>query len=378
HTQDSIWSFSLRNYFPPFPSLQDPSRDAECIYVLSQREMLVGWNGMLVNVNEPTAGMVLALIDTAHWWREVWSGGGFPTSFNIVSEHPPAARLYADLYGLRASTDSGRSWNQHPTAPGFRMLSFSALDRSNRYLYTVSTGGAGATGLISLDLTANRIDTLYRTTPGVQVNDLVVLGDTLVLAAGSSTAGVLLRSTNRGTTWSNVLDAAIDRLDTSASSVVMFAGGRGIVHKSTNSGSTWTIYNNSLPQSTVSQIVQDTNSDTLYIATRGAGVIKLFAPFTVDVPLSDPVEPASFRLEQNYPNPFNPRTTISFSILHSSFITLRVFDVLGREVATLVNEEMKPGSYQRVFDGSGLASGVYLYRLHTANSVQTKKLLLIR
>jgi hypothetical protein len=70
-----------------------------------------------------------------------------------------------------------------------------------------------------------------------------------------------------------------------------------------------------------------------------------------------------FGLAQNYPNPFNPTTKIEFQIPTQAFVQLKVFDLLGREVATLVNEELTPGSYDRVFDGSGLASGIYLIRL---------------
>jgi hypothetical protein len=88
--------------------------------------------------------------------------------------------------------------------------------------------------------------------------------------------------------------------------------------------------------------------------------------------------PAEFQLYQNYPNPFNPSTTIKFQIPQSSFVTLKIFDLLGREVATLVNEEMKPGSYERQFGGTWLASGVYLYRLQEGSFSQTKKLLLLR
>ncbi len=80
------------------------------------------------------------------------------------------------------------------------------------------------------------------------------------------------------------------------------------------------------------------------------------------------VEPSnSFVLLQNYPNPFNPTTNIEFRIGNFGFVSLKVYDLLGREVATLVNEELKPGSYRRVFGGSGLASGVYLYRLRAGS-----------
>ena len=86
----------------------------------------------------------------------------------------------------------------------------------------------------------------------------------------------------------------------------------------------------------------------------------------------------TFRLHQNYPNPFNPNTTIMFDISGQALVTLKVFDVLGREVSTLVNEEMKMGSYARVLHGDNLASGVYLYRLQAGTFTETKKLLLLR
>ena len=88
--------------------------------------------------------------------------------------------------------------------------------------------------------------------------------------------------------------------------------------------------------------------------------------------------PAIYSLSQNYPNPFNPSTTIGFMIHVSGFTTLKVYDVLGREVRTLVSEELKAGSYETTFDASGLASGVYLYRLQAGDFVQTKKLTLLR
>jgi hypothetical protein len=85
-----------------------------------------------------------------------------------------------------------------------------------------------------------------------------------------------------------------------------------------------------------------------------------------------------FALMQNYPNPFNPSTIIQFTIPHSQLTILQVFDVLGREVATLVNENLNAGSYETTFDASGLASGIYFYRLTSDAQSLTKKLTLIR
>ncbi|MBK7379161.1 MAG: T9SS type A sorting domain-containing protein [Ignavibacteriales bacterium] len=70
-----------------------------------------------------------------------------------------------------------------------------------------------------------------------------------------------------------------------------------------------------------------------------------------------------FKLSDNYPNPFNPTTTITFSIPEKSFVTLKVYDMLGREVAEFVNEELETGSFEKTFDANNLASGIYIYRI---------------
>lgn len=90
------------------------------------------------------------------------------------------------------------------------------------------------------------------------------------------------------------------------------------------------------------------------------------------------IPPTTFFLAQNYPNPFNPSTVINFQITFSSFVTLKVYDVLGREVATLVNERLGPGSYESTFNAGGLASGVYFYRLQAGTFVNVRKLLVLR
>ncbi|MDH4069273.1 MAG: T9SS type A sorting domain-containing protein [Ignavibacteria bacterium] len=88
--------------------------------------------------------------------------------------------------------------------------------------------------------------------------------------------------------------------------------------------------------------------------------------------------PEAFRLEQNYPNPFNPGSEIRFRIAQSGPVSLVLYDLLGNEVATLVNEPMTPGEYHRAFDGSQLSSGVYFYRLSSGTNVATRKMLLMK
>jgi hypothetical protein len=88
--------------------------------------------------------------------------------------------------------------------------------------------------------------------------------------------------------------------------------------------------------------------------------------------------PSTFQLSQNYPNPFNPSTNISFELPVSSLVSLKIFDLLGREVASVVNEKLEAGRYTKKLDASGLTSGVYFYRLQADGYVATRKLLLLR
>ena len=87
---------------------------------------------------------------------------------------------------------------------------------------------------------------------------------------------------------------------------------------------------------------------------------------------------AEFALEQNYPNPFNPTTKINYSIKEKGNVELKIFDLLGSEIATLVNEEKTPGNYEVFFDASNLSSGVYLYTIKAGSFVQTRKMLLMK
>jgi len=97
------------------------------------------------------------------------------------------------------------------------------------------------------------------------------------------------------------------------------------------------------------------------------------------------ISPSAFSLSQNYPNPFNPSTKIKFTIpfvtlsgVEGSSTTLKIYDVLGNEVATLINEEKPAGGYEVEFDATGITSGIYFYQLIAGSFVQSKKMLLMK
>lgn len=119
--------------------------------------------------------------------------------------------------------------------------------------------------------------------------------------------------------------------------------------------------------------------NTISKATYGPGyILQVNGVFSRLTSVNNVKAPVSFALDQNYPNPFNPSTVISYSIPKFGNVSLKVYDVIGREVATLVNGRETAGEHSVEFNGSGLASGVYFYRLVAGGYVQTRKLLLLK
>ncbi|HBQ59643.1 MAG TPA: hypothetical protein DD671_08470, partial [Balneolaceae bacterium] len=112
------------------------------------------------------------------------------------------------------------------------------------------------------------------------------------------------------------------------------------------------------------------------------GTLQLIARTSADLGLSVSNEldemPEKFALEQNYPNPFNPTTVIQYSVADVSNVQLQVFDVLGRRVATLVNEVQAPGAYTVNFNARNLSSGTYFYRIEAGDFSSIKKMMLIK
>ncbi|MBU0476267.1 MAG: T9SS type A sorting domain-containing protein [Bacteroidetes bacterium] len=119
-----------------------------------------------------------------------------------------------------------------------------------------------------------------------------------------------------------------------------------------------------------------TDNPATITATGKKDITAIFSPSTdVDDDLSIPVE---YSLNQNYPNPFNPSTTISFSLKQSGFTSLVVYDILGREIATLVNNQMNVGKYNIAFNASEISSGIYFYQIKSGDFSKTMKMMLLK
>lgn len=146
------------------------------------------------------------------------------------------------------------------------------------------------------------------------------------------------------------------------------------VFVSTDGGISWDSANNGLTDTSIYSLVVDTKGN-VYAGTNG-GVFK--GSVLTTVASSENTMPSSFSLSQNYPNPFNSTTHIRFTLADFRFVTVTVYDVVGKKVARVVNEKKSPGTYEVPFDGSNLASGLYFYRITAGEYTETKKMILIR
>ena len=145
---------------------------------------------------------------------------------------------------------------------------------------------------------------------------------------------------------------------------------------STNNGQNWTQRNEGMGYINIRNLL--IANGYIFAGSSITGLWRRLVSEIIGIkPISHEV-PAEYRLSQNYPNPFNPSTSIEFDLPKSSLVKLVVYNMLGREVATLVYEELKPGSYEYEWNGSSFASGVYFYRLITEDFSQTKSMVLLK
>jgi hypothetical protein len=147
-----------------------------------------------------------------------------------------------------------------------------------------------------------------------------------------------------------------------------------ILH-TTDGGANWQIQNPPSTSTLLGVNFVDVN-DGWAVGVDGT-VLTTSNPLTIEPPSLTP-SPSRFTLSQNYPNPFNPTTTIEYSIPERELVQLKVYNVLGQEVKTLVNSYEKPGTYKINFDASDLSTGIYYYRIEAGDYKQVRKMILIR
>jgi hypothetical protein len=216
-------------------------------------------------------------------------------------------------------------------------------------------------------------------------HSLAVEGNTLF--AGTDT-GRIYKTTNLGSNWilsNNGIPNTADIISLTLSGQNIFAGtlSHGL-YVSKDGGNTWTLKNDGLEFPVGISAIYLSGSDVL-IGTTNQSVWRRALSELLGVQNISSEVPSGYSLGQNYPNPFNPTTVVRFKLSVVSNVLLNVYDVKGREVQTLVNERLQPGTYETTFDGSMLTSGVYFYKISvhhggssTGDFTETKRMLLVK
>jgi len=341
-----------------------------------------------------------------------WTSSGLEGGYVASMAFNGSALLAATLKGVFRSTDHGVSWI--PSDSGLSNVSLVAVMAlgsifygiSSNEVYSSTNNGAswasisnGISFVRLYALTASDSDIfvggfsptmhgpdyggVFRTTDGgqhwtavdnglsdIDVNSLAFGGSAVL--AGTMNGGIF-RSTNEGENWTpadtGLTNSAINSLYSYSEDVFAAAGN---AYLTTDGGAHWTSVGEGLNGR--AQTFTVLNS-VLYAGVYGNGVWRRpLSEMITSVKRDSAVLPVDFALAQNYPNPFNPSTVITYQLPMNSHVVLKIYDVLGREIETLVNEDQKAGSYEVQFEGSNLPSGVYFYRLSAQNYVKTLKM----
>ncbi len=293
--------------------------------------LIAGNNGELLSACNPNGydkGFVYRSTDNGQSWQLVLSASSNIYSIcTDSSNYIFAGAMYGNLY---RSTDNGRSWELHTTFSNSPNI---------RALVTMSNG---------------------------------------VIFAGNDYPGGLWKTTNHGENWrqlgfTNVSVTSL--MSDKAFNIWIGTFGNG-VFESTDEGVTWKQTNTGLMDTKITSLTI-TLEGNLLAGASSSGIYMSNNPITSFVNESA-YQINNYSLSQNFPNPFNPTTTINYSVPKLSFVTIKVYDILGKEVTTLINEEKNPGNYTVQLIANDLASGAYFLRMIAGDYIETKKLILVK
>ena len=192
-------------------------------------------------------------------------------------------------------------------------------------------------------------------------------------------SGKIYKTNNCGVSWIEQLSGTTKNIYNSFftdSSTGYAVGDSGLILRTSNGGINWTIQNSNTTKKLFD--VYFTDHTTGIIAGEDGTILTTTTGGLTFLNSNSEFIPEGYYLSQNYPNPFNPVTEIEFGIPDLEFVTLKVYDALGKEVRTIVNENLSQGNFKAEFDGSDLPSGIFYYKLEAGDNVLTRKMLLLK
>jgi photosystem II stability/assembly factor-like uncharacterized protein len=323
------------------------------------------------------SGGVYRSSDNGVNWTPVNNG---LTSFEIHTLGSNAGKVYAGTNtGVYMTTNNGDNWTIVST-PSVGSIIYAVTAYDNKII---------ATSVYGVFITTNSGTNWSNITGDIVSNIYCLTTYNNTVFAGSSSQGVY-KTTNDGLIWIHLNSGlpggkAIRTIFCENEKIYAAVYNGGGIYYLPSAGSMWYPANEGLTQLTCFTVVSYKNY--IYAGTL-SGIFRRPKSEFVSVKKNDGQIPGEYRLFQNYPNPFNPKTKIKIDIPNNlSFpkssagnplVKLSVYDILGKEITTLVNEAMKPGSYEVTFDATDLPGGIYFYKLTAGDFSETKKMLLIK
>ncbi len=314
-------------------------------------------------------GIVRKTIDGGQNWNTVLNDTLYFNSMSFADANTGWAG--GDYGGIKKTTDGGMSWIQFNTTLSSREMDIKFLNAS--------------TGIVCGDV-------VLRTTNGgfEWTNVLYTSSGSYIHFVDQNTGylkhgninPIMLRTTNAGLNWSSTLPAMVSGAFYSFYFSTVQTGwlcGRGMIKQTTNGCQTWQLQPNPLPLAFLYSVCFVNNNEGWVVGA--SGVIMHTRTSGIGITQISTNIPSGYLLGQNYPNPFNPVTKIRFQIPVGNGrdrSIMKIYDVIGREISTLVNEILSPGTYEVNWDASNYPSGAYFYRLSTGNFIQTKKMVVLK
>ena len=261
------------------------------------------------------------------------------------------------------STDLGSNWIQLPT---------NVNEDINDVIFRSDNFGL-ICGEFGIRKSINSVDWYIVDTN--KIDKLSFFNNDIGFAVGM---GVILKTTNAGENWNIVISDSKKRSEIYFGSINegYTIGDSGLIQKSTNGGLSWDTQISTTSNNLTS--ITFVNGSTGWVSGSSGAVLKTTNGGISKIHQSGGNIPHTHSLHQNYPNPFNPSTKIKFDIPRGSLVKLKIYDMLGREVAELVNEKLNAGVYEYEWNGINLPSGVYFYKLEAENFIETKRMVLVK
>lgn len=283
--------------------------------------------------------------------------------------------------GLFLTTDSGVNWSTINLGIGsnpIESVMSLAMSGANLYVGTYWENGTKNGGVFHSSDNGITWSPYNNNLAGKTVSELAVLGTDVI--AGTTYNGIFI-STDNGMNWvpinNGLKSISINALYSYDNKLLAATFNGNDVYLSTNKGSNWTKFSNGF---TSDIYIYDfiVYGNDVFAGTSNGIWKRPVSEMVLSVSQSQIVFPEEYSLSQNYPNPFNPTTNISFSLPAKSFVSLKIFDSLGKVVAILENGYLSAGCYTKQWNAMNVSSGIYFYSLITGSHKETKKLVLLR